>query len=226
MESVLGGAPTGNEEPPSAAWAKGGSVRPMAGAGYAIRFRISLAICVVVSLPPRSAVRAPSVMVSSTAASIIAMTARTAPSRLFSTIAPWSTSGSLEAGVWTADPREAVGEDPAAEVGAQVALDVCGEAAAGGAPVARGGEEGLEAGPDDLMEEGLLRLPAAVARERRERRAGAALPGLDGRVRLLHARASLQPPGRASGSAPRVHRDATTASSACSPGRRGRTRSP
>jgi hypothetical protein len=68
----------------------------------------------------------------------------------------------LETAVGTADPGKAAGQDAAVEVGAQVALDVGGQAAAGGAALAGGGEEGLEPLADDCVEEGLLGLATAV----------------------------------------------------------------
>jgi hypothetical protein len=49
----------------------------------------------------------------------------------------------LEAAARTADSSEAVREDAAVEIGAQVALDVGGEPATGRAPVPDGGEERL-----------------------------------------------------------------------------------
>ena len=57
----------------------------------------------------------------------------------------------LEATVGTVDSREAVGQDPAAEIGAEIALDVGGKSPAGGAAVAGGGEEGLQPLADDLV---------------------------------------------------------------------------
>jgi hypothetical protein len=85
----------------------------------------------------------------------------------------------LETAAGTADPGEAAGQDAAVEVGAQVALDVGGEAAAGWAAVAGGSEEGLEPLADEGVEEGLLGLAPSVPGKGRTGLAVAAFPGLD-----------------------------------------------
>jgi len=83
---------------------------------------------------------------------------------------------SFETAVGTADSGEAAGEDAAVEVGAQLALHEGGQPTAMGAPLPGGGEERLEPLPDDLVEQRLLGLAAAVPAEGRAGRAGTALP--------------------------------------------------
>jgi hypothetical protein len=92
----------------------------------------------------------------------------------------------LETAARTADPGEAPGEDAAVEVCAQVAPDVGGQPPAGGTALAGGGEEGLEPFADDGVQERLLGLAPAVSGERRARRAGPTLPGLDWRRCFVH----------------------------------------
>jgi hypothetical protein len=58
------------------------------------------------------------------------------------------------------DPNEAVGEDPALEVGAQLALD---EARCGAVPFSGAGKEGLDLLADNAVEDALLGLSARVA---------------------------------------------------------------
>jgi hypothetical protein len=89
--------------------------------------------------------------------------------------------------VGTAHSGEAAGQDAAVEIGAQVALDVAGEAAARGAALAGGGEEGLEPLADDGVQEGVLGLAAAVPGKGCAGRAIAALPGLHRYGGAVHA---------------------------------------
>ena len=94
------------------------------------------------------------------------------------------------------DSREAVGQDPAAEIGAEIALDVGGKSPAGGAAVAGGCEEGLQPLADDGVQQSLLWLAAAVSGEGCAGGTVAALPGLDRLVWRRHGAASSQAVGR------------------------------
>jgi hypothetical protein len=107
----------------------------------------------------------------------------------------------LETAVGTANSGETPGQDPAVEVGAEVALDEGGEPAACGAPLPGCGEEGLEPVADDQVEEGLLGLPPAELAEWSAGRAGVVLPGLDRAGGVLHAGPQGKP---RAGTAPRV----------------------
>ena len=73
-----------------------------------------------------------------------------------------------------ADAREAVGEDAAAEVGGELALDVAREAAAVWIRVAQLGEEGLRVARDQLVQHRPLGGAALVAAERLSGGAGRA----------------------------------------------------
>ena len=68
----------------------------------------------------------------------------------------------LEAAAGAAHASEAVREDPAIEVAAEVLFDESRQAAAGRGALARGIEEGLEPLADDGVQKRLLRLAAPV----------------------------------------------------------------
>jgi hypothetical protein len=95
---------------------------------------------------------------------------------------------SLETAVGTANPGEAAAQEPAVEGDPEGALDEGREAAAAGAALPGGGEEGLEPVSDDGVEEGLLGFPAPIPRQGGAGRAVAAFPALGRRGGVVHAR--------------------------------------
>jgi hypothetical protein len=71
----------------------------------------------------------------------------------------------LETAGGAANSPETAGQDSAIHVSARLALDEGGQAAAVGAALTSSGKKGLEPLSHDLVEEGLLGLPPAVATE-------------------------------------------------------------